>query len=96
MQIYWALWAGALAVFMAAATWIEYNGIVRRIDGANGFILLMVGIGCAMSVPLGGAIAWYYAGFMAAAEVVLITGVGLGAAFWASLHWLDARAKQRR
>ncbi|MET1115980.1 MAG: hypothetical protein ABWY08_13650 [Comamonas sp.] len=95
MQIYWALWAGVLAVAMAAATWIEYNGIVRRIDGANGFILLMVGITCAMSLPLGGAVAWYFADFATAAKVVLITGAGLGAAFWLSLHWLGARARQR-
>lgn len=94
MQIYWALWAGVLAVAMAAATWIEYNGIVRRIDGANGFILLMVGITCAMSLPLGGAVAWFYEGFAAAAKVVLLTGAGLGGAFWLSLHWLGARAKR--
>lgn len=96
MQIYWALWAGALAVVLAAATWIEYNGIVRRIDGANGFILLMVGIACAMSLPLGGAVAWYLAGFAAAAKVVLITGAGLAAAFLLSLRWLGARARQGR
>lgn len=95
MQIYWALWAGVLAALIAAATWIEYNGIVRRIDGANGFILLMIGIACAMTLPLGGAVAWYFAGFATAARVVLITGAGLGAAFWLALRWLDARAKRR-
>lgn len=95
MQIYWVLWAVGLAMVMAAATWVEYNAIVRRIDGANGFVLLMVGITCAMSLPLGGAVAWYFVDFAAAMKVVLFTGAGLAAAFWLALRWLGARARQR-
>lgn len=96
MQIYWMLWAGALAVVMALATWMEYNAIARRIDGANGFVLLMAGITGALSLPVGGAVAWYVAGFASAVKVVLVTGAGLGAVFALALFALDAYAKRRR
>lgn len=95
MQIYWALWAGVLAVVMATATWMEYNAILRRINGANGFVLLMAGIACAASLPLGGAIAWYYLGFAPALKVTLVTGAGLGTVFCLALYWLDGYAKRR-
>jgi len=95
MQIYWALWAGLLAMVMAAAAWMEYNAILRRIDGANGFVLLMAGVACAASLPLGGAVAWYFAGFASALKVVLLTGAGLAAAFGLALHQLDGYAKRR-
>lgn len=95
MQIYWTLWAGALAVVMATATWMEYNAIARRINGANGFVLLMAGIACAISLPLGGAIAWYHLGFAPALKMVLVTGAGLGTAFCLALYALDAYGKRQ-
>lgn len=95
MLIYWTLWAGVLAVVMATATWMEYNAILRRINGANGFVLLMAGIACAASLPLGGAIAWYYLGFTPALKVTLVTAAGLGAAFCLALYGLSAYAGRR-
>lgn len=95
MQTLWALWVAALAVIMAVATWTEYNAILRRIDGANGLVLLVAGVAGALSLPLGGAVAWYLAGFADALKVVLVTGAGLGTAFCLSLYGLDAYAKRQ-
>lgn len=96
MQIFWTLWGCALAVVMAAASWIEYNALRDRIDGANGLILLVAGVVSAMSLPLGGAIAWYLTDFSTAVKVTLVTGLGLGAAFWLSLNALNNYAQRRR
>lgn len=96
MQIFWTLWGCALAVIMATATWMEYHAIRARIDGANGLTFLVAGVVSAMSLPLGGAIAWYLADFATAAKVVLVTGLGLGAAFWLLLNALNTYAQRRR
>ncbi|MNV72824.1 hypothetical protein D3C71_1659390 [compost metagenome] len=52
MQVYRALWPGLLAMVMAVATWMEYNAILRRIDGAKGFVLLMAGLAAAFGLAL--------------------------------------------
>lgn len=96
MQIFWTLWGSALAVIMAAATWMEYNALRDRIDGANGLVFLVAGVVGAMSLPLGGAVVWYLADFATAAKVVLVTGLGLGAVFWLLLNALNSYAQRRR
>lgn len=95
MQTLWALWVAALAVIMALATWMEYNALLRRIDGANGLVLLTAGVAGVLSLPVGGAVAWYFAGLAAALKMVLITGAGLGTTFGLSLYGLDAYAKRQ-
>ncbi|AWI54010.1 hypothetical protein DEH84_11670 [Aquabacterium olei] len=96
MNTFWMLWAGTLALILSVATWMEYSAIHQRINGANGLTLLVAGIVSALSLPVGGAIAWYLGGFAAAAKMTLATGAGVATVFYGALRWLDSQAKQPR
>jgi hypothetical protein len=95
MNTFWLLWAGILALILSVATWMEYGAIRQRINGANGLTILMAGVVSALSLPVGGAIAWYLGGFAMAAKMTLATGAGVATVFYGALRWLDRQAKQQ-
>lgn len=95
MHIFWVIWCVVLTVILTVATWMEYNAIRQRINGANGLVLLVAGVVCLLSLPVGGAVVWYLAGWAQAVQVVLVTGGCAGLFFYAALHALNAYAKRR-
>ena len=87
-----------LAVGVSAVAYVKAP-LVMLLTGGEGMRFSarnqLAGVVSALSLPVGGAIAWYLGGFAVAAKMTLATGAGVATVFYGALRWLDRQAKQQ-
>lgn len=87
------VWLAAVALLQLVAAAIEYNAIRQRVNGANGLFLFTAGVLSLASLPLGGALLWYLAGWRAALLGMAVAGGAAALLFWGLLQALDRCAR---
>jgi hypothetical protein len=94
MHWFWILSIAIEVIAILVVTRIERHAIMQRINGANGFILLMVLLICALSSVALAIGSWVLAGGIYALKVAGIATALLLVLGYGSINYLDALGKK--
>ncbi|MDB5747472.1 MAG: hypothetical protein JWP72_2320 [Massilia sp.] len=93
MTVFWTVWACFIVGLLVLASFIEIDGVRKRINGANGFILFSCGYLTLLSSPVPFIVTWVWRDFGTAVVVCAIGGVAYAALFAAVLQLLGRVAR---
>lgn len=91
-------WAGSLVAVFCLAAWGERSALRSNIGGANGFVILMLGVLGLMTLPVGFGLLCYFSDWARAVRLTAAVAAIISLVWW-GLIWLlnrESEAKLRR